>query len=281
MPEGWPSSPRFQPDASATLVGDGFHVRIGGGGSAPTALLVEAGGAALEIDPAFELTSHSKSGLWTVFDYRHEALPGWEIAVLDARTAALRARSGLLSANVLVRIVAGELSVHSVTVLRREVRVHLAHALVLGFSADNGVGTVRVDGHPFRIGNSPPLAEPVGTFGSAVPSPVEFVAYRGAQLELLRASVDEKGPFATLARLHDHEPLLSGRGFRIQLSGFARQCSRAPSPTAGFGVSQAALDASYDQIRVELAATAIGRGFNTVRIAPGAYELKVAVRAER
>jgi hypothetical protein len=277
VPVNWSLAAPFQPDTAATLAADGFRVRVIGGGSTATPVTVEAGGKRLEIEPAFELTSHSRSGLWTVFDYQREVLPGWEIAALDTRTAALRAQSQLLSANVLVRIENGLLTVRSVTLLRREVCVHLAHALVLGFPARDDFGAVRVDGYPFRTGSRPRLGDPLGL---APPDAVEFVAYRSARLELLRANHDEKGPFTTLATLADHDPVLSGSGFRIEIKGFAGQSARAPSPTAGFGVSQAALDASYDQVRVELAATAIGRGFNTVRIAPGTYELTVVVSAE-
>lgn len=284
----WPRTLQFRAaaatgfglDSGATLQADGLRVRIEGGGSRAAALVVQAGARTLFIDPAFELTSFSKSGLWTVFDYQREVLPSWEVAGIDARSLALRASTELLSANVLVQIVEGELSVRSVTYLRREVCVHLAHALALGLPPDRDLGGMRIEGRPWQIGVRPRFGRPLSGIAMLGAAPVEFVAYRHGRLELLRASADEKGPFTTLTALDDRDPVLQGRGFRIQIRGFVAQAAREPSPTAGFGVSQAALDASYDQIRVELAATGIGRGFNTVRIAPGSYELTVVVRAE-
>jgi hypothetical protein len=277
----WSRGLDFRADSPVALELDGFRVNVTPHPVGNGPISVEMGGQSWDIDPAFELSSYSQSGLWTVFDYHSERPPRWEVASVDAKSVALRARSALLSTNALVRIEGGELSVQSVTHVRRELCVHLARALAIHGATGDSEAKLHVDGntwetHETRYAGLMPFLAAAAELG-----PLELLAYRRGKLELLRATEDEKGPFITLATLADHDPWLEVRGVRFQIRGFARQAAREPSPTAGYGVSQAAIQARGDDIRVELAATAVGRGWNTVRIAPGMYDLTVAAKKLR
>lgn len=78
-----------------------------------------------------------------------------------------------------------------------------------------------------------------------------------------------------------HDPVLEVNGWKVQVLGWADQASRAESPTAGWGVSQGAIERVGDSLFYELAATSIGRGWHTVRIAPGTYLLEVVLTPPR
>jgi len=169
--------------------------------------------------------------------------------------------------------------VESVTHLREEVCVHLAHALSFSWEAAlpwySGVPrrttSVDVAGSAFRIGGGPIFEPRAGRR--------EFLAFRNGGLELLRAADDEKGPFTTLRRLPNRDPLFRSAHFTVEIGGFVAQAAREPSPTAGYGVSQGAIEAEGGTVWVELAATSVGRGWNTVRLAPGTYAIDLRVRA--
>ena len=100
------------------------------------------------------------------------------------------------------------------------------------------------------------------------------VAIRGGRTELLRAASREKGPFETLGSWPVEDPVLTIGGWKVQVQGWAEQGSRDPSPTAGWGVSQAAIERVGDVYLWSLAATSIGRGWHTVRTTPGVYVLE-------
>jgi hypothetical protein len=116
------------------------------------------------------------------------------------------------------------------------------------------------------------------------------------QFHVCEATSGEKGPFHILTSgpLKRDEPLTIGihdngrRIASITLDDWSAQASTALSPTAGWGVPVNAVefqrlgDSPTDRVGVwiTLAATSVGRGFDTVGYRPGTYRNRIAVRLE-
>ncbi len=121
----------------------------------------------------------------------------------------------------------------------------------------------------------------------------------GGRFVVVETTTGEKGPFRTLATgplarggpltitvLDDGHPIAD-----VQLLDWAAQASTEPSPTAGWGIPQNAIEfkldgdapASSASIFVTLASTGVGRGFDTVGHAPGTYRstLRLSARGAR
>jgi hypothetical protein len=94
----------------------------------------------------------------------------------------------------------------------------------------------------------------------------------------------EKGPFRQVAsgQFAAGDPLAitffqsDVPVFRVTLKDWARQASRQPSPTAGWGVPENAIEFLSEgedsaEVFITLAATSIGRGFDSVGHAAGVY----------
>ena len=114
-------------------------------------------------------------------------------------------------------------------------------------------------------------------------------------LHVVQAESGEKGPFTELGRgrvggtlaftLYDElRPIAT-----VELVDFVAQASTQPSPTAGWGVPENAIEWNLGANRpdaparlyVTLAGTSVGRGFDSVGHAPGRYRNRVNVRGPR
>ena len=118
------------------------------------------------------------------------------------------------------------------------------------------------------------------------------LAYLGADglFRVVEASSGEKGPFRELAAgpMKRSDPLAvtlydEGRAAcRITLDDWARQASTELSPTAGWGLPQNAIELQLDSpgqasIYITLAGTSVGRGWDSVGHAPGAYRNRMRI----
>ncbi|MEO8553891.1 MAG: hypothetical protein ABI678_28150 [Kofleriaceae bacterium] len=115
-----------------------------------------------------------------------------------------------------------------------------------------------------------------------------------AVLHVVEATSGEKGPFHELA--HGPLPAAAPLGLtlfddeqpiaHLDLADFAAQASTQPSPTAGWGVPENAIEFSLGADRpdaaasffITLAATSVGRGWDSVGHAPGLYRNRIDVR---
>ena len=77
--------------------------------------------------------------------------------------------------------------------------------------------------------------------------------------------------------LETRDPVIASDGWMAQVRGWAAQSSLDESPTAGWGVSQAAIERLGLMVIWSLASTSIGRGFHTVRTGPGTYVLEIVL----
>ncbi|MFM9962765.1 MAG: hypothetical protein ACKV2Q_16265 [Planctomycetaceae bacterium] len=121
------------------------------------------------------------------------------------------------------------------------------------------------------------------------------LAYRTASRFLVvEASSGEKGPFRELANgsLLPHEPISlfmedEDREIgSVTFDDWAAQASTEPSPTAGWGLPQNAIEFQLEgddpsdsaDIWLTLAATAVGRGWDTVGHSPGTYRNRMEIK---
>ncbi len=194
------------------------------------------------VDPAPEFDACSITGFWTLFDSHRKTLGPWSLERVRGEAVHLRAEGPGMRAEGLVSVAPGCVRIRVATTIEDEVCLHL--------------------------GSCVRISVPDATWQSG-----DFAAFRNGRLELLRPTYREKGPFTTMAKLED-DPILVAAGWKIQVRGWADQASRAPSPTAGWGVSQAAIEFYDNEFFYELAGTSVGRGWHTVRCPPGTYVLE-------
>jgi hypothetical protein len=248
-----PRAAEFQPLPAAPgksdairIAVEGFHVAI----EAPT-------GKAF-LWPAFEYGSISDNGFWTVFQYRSSTMPFWTWRTAEDGSLSLTAENGDFHGLVHAWVENGRVHVRSQTRVKREIASHLSTVLQVRLP-----GPASVEGMPWKSDHRHDRSE--------------FVAIRGGRTEFLRAASLEKGPFETLGSWPLQDPVLTIDGWKVQVLGWAEQGSREPSPTAGWGVSQAAIERVGDVYLWSLAATSIGRGWHTVRTASGVYVLEAVL----
>jgi hypothetical protein len=245
--------------------------------------------ASITIEPSLEFERTSPDGFWSIFAGQKQPAPAVVSATSAAGALELWAVDG-------TRLLQAErngalLSLDAWTVLDRPVYSHL-----------NSFTTVRIDGHR-RLGLrfSPCSDVTVEVTHADYPAgaPARF-AYVDASrwFHVVQATDAEKGPFSPIAKglLRPGEPLaidlveLDGgaRPFaRIEFADFAAELSTALSPTAGYGVSEnavefglAAPDArSPAHLVLTLAASGVGRGWDSVGHRAGAYRNRVSLRS--
>jgi len=178
--------------------------------------------------------------------------------------------------------------IEAFTLLKQPVFSHLNTYLGLEIEGQPGLGLEfsAVPGKPVEIR---PAEYPTG-----LPARAAYLTADNT-LHVVEASTGEKGPFHPLQEgkvegplaftLHDEK----GPACRIELVDWAAQVSTEPSPTAGWGLPQNAIEfhrtgkdaTSPAQVIFTLAGTSLGRGWNTVGHAPGVYANRIKLRSLR
>ena len=232
---------------------DGIRVRVEN-----LSVIIDAGGRRALLQPGFEYWSVSDGGLWTIFQFRSSPLPPWECRSALGGGLSLRQENEDFLTTGEIWIQDRTVHVRSQTRVKKEIASHLSSVMQLDL-----MGVATVEGIPWRLDH--------------VHDRSEFVAVRNGRTEFLRASSREKGPFETLGSWEIRDPQLAIDGWKIRVLGWAAQGSHEPSPTAGWGVSQAALERAGSTYFWSLASTSIGRGWHTVRTSPGIYVLEAVL----
>jgi hypothetical protein len=224
-------------------------------------LVIEHSDRTLRVNPVLQIDSASAHCLWSIIDYENETPEPWRVAQIGAQSWLIATESRSVSNRTRLTIEGERVTLNVSNTVEREVCVHLAQLLTVSFPRrSDDSAQLEVAGHTLHAG-------PVR----------EALAWRHGEFALLRAEQDEKGPFETLALLPDPDPAFNADGLKFQVAGFAEQASHEASPTAGWGVSQGAIEVVGRSLFWELAATSIGRGWSTVRISPGTYELTLTL----
>jgi len=221
-------------------------------------VIITSGGRRAILQPGFEYWSVADGGLWTLFQFRSSSPPQWISGRGENGRLAIRMENEDFLGSGQIWIENRTVHVRCLTRVKKEIASHLSSVLQLDFAGD-----AAVEGIPWRGGNMQDRAE--------------FVAFRNGRTEFLRASSREKGPFETLGAWESRDPELTIDGWKIRVLGWAVQGSHEPSPTAGWGVSQAAIERAGRTYFWSLASTSIGRGWHTVRTAPGVYVIEAVL----
>lgn len=231
-----------------------------------TALRGRCGALLVSLSPFLSFAGTSRDRYWSLFDATRPSDPVWSLEPAESMDEPL--------------------SITAYTTLDRPIFAHLSSfttidleggaALALSFQGVEG------DAIPIQPADYP----------SGRPLRFAYLDERGV-LHVAEASDGEKGPYRELARTD------LGRGGVLSIDVFdagahacsfafedwAPQASTQPSPTAGWGVPvnvvsfQSGGDLGAATITLSLAATGIGRGFDTVGHAPGVYRNRVRVRS--
>lgn len=207
--------------------------------------------------PSLDFPATSGIGTWTLCRARRVSLPAWNVAGNSLR---FRAASEDLAADCFAWVASERVHVRCATTVKRDIPAHLASAVRVRLPA----GSITVDGIPWRSGH-------------ATSAPVEFLAFRKRRLEFLRSSAAASGPFTVVHTGDPRDPVVESEGWKAQVLGWAAQASLEESPTAGWGVSQGAIERVGSLIIWSLASTSIGRGYQTVRTGAGTCVLEVVL----
>lgn len=240
----------------------------------------------LEVAPLLSFTSRSPDGGWVVFAAARDR---WA----PPRTAERVAARG---AEAIATFAPGGV----IQVAAREDGVELTGFTPVTaptYSHLNTFARVAIAGHErLAIAFSPSPDVRVELTHAEYPTgrPATFACLGGdGVFRVLRASTGEKGPFTELAAgplargaplsfvLYDRDAPIA----RVTLDDWTAQLDTRPSPTAGWGVPVNAIEfglaaddpRSAASIFVTLAATSVGRGFESVGHAPGRYRDRIFI----
>jgi len=235
---------------------------------------IEAGLRRAEIVPSFDYDAVADGCGFTVLDYRSSRLPPYR-AGRDGEKLVFAAENDDFQAF-------GEVTIEGASTVRIEVSTTVRRELCAHLGSIVAVRLSRVRAEPYRTMLPPPDPPDASINGIPWPrgvwvSPAPFVAFRGGELGFFDASYEEKGPFTWIGAID--EPVITAAEMRVRVPSWKTQASRAPSPTAGWGISQGAIERAGEWYFWGIASTSIGRGWHTVRTAAGTYETTILVEA--
>ncbi len=257
---------------------------------------VREDGFSLDVDPHLRFQSRSEDRFWTAFAWHVQHATDAELIARRLGTheveAQWRTSDGLETTFVSRNAESNDVRIDARFDLAHEVFTHLSTWTNIRFER-NAVASDPRENPNTRVGFSPCAETPIEVFVADYPEgrPVRF-AYmtEDERFLVVEATTGEKGPFETLCegRLRRGDPLTiefyrdDAVVASTTLIDFSAQASTEPSPTAGWGVPQNALQLmrlSDDAlaVHVTLAATGIGRGWDTVGWTPGVYQNRIDV----
>jgi len=295
LPGTTPAGVSLPPFASATgrvpstvRLGEGLTLSPAAG--EVTVRVPAPGGAtvSVNVEPLLTFESRSPDRCWTLFAPRElregpaRRVTGWSraagtfsVAYEDDGRSVLRVRGAPT----------GSAEIEGWSELRRPVYSHL-----------NQWCAVTVLGHrelSLEFSPCPGVRLPFEPADYPVGRPATFASYAEGRFRLLRASTGEKGPFKTLAAgaLGREDPLsvtlydLGEPVCRIVWEDWARQAGTALSPTAGWGGAENAVELERmgenkdapATLRLTLAATSVGRGWDSVGHGAGVYRNRMRI----
>jgi hypothetical protein len=224
------------------------------------AVIIDAGRRRMVIVPSFEYDAVADGCGFTVLDYRSAKHPPYRAGGHQGRLVFAAENDDFQTSGRVEMQNDATVRIEVSTTVKRELCAHLGS--VVSMQLPRGREAL-INGMPWPSGGAD--------------EPAHFVAFQGGELGFYRATRDEKGPFTRLGAID--EPVITAGGFRISVPSWKDQASREPSPTAGWGISQGAIEHVGGWFFWGIASTSIGRGWHTVRTAPGTYETTILVEA--
>jgi hypothetical protein len=248
-----------------------------------------SGRVTLAVQPVLTFVSRSPDRCWTLFASKSERDgPPRRLISLDRDGPSLR----LVHRNDLISVTSVALKEQ---VLEVDSSTHLPNAV---YSHLNTFTELTISGHrKLDVEFSPCPGNPIEFRPFQIRGELPGRAAcldRDGTFKVVQARKAEKGPFTTLAagRLARGQPLTmtfrdQGRPlFAITLDDWPAQVGVQTSPTAGYGLPVNAIEFSLDGdsdrspagVWITLAATSVGRGWDSVGHAPGTYRNRLRVR---
>lgn len=250
---------------------------------------VRSGTRSLELSPLLTFESRSPDRCWTLLarPLQSEGSPR-TLTALEAGPGSAGARyldDGV--STLVVQAPAGPaIGIESWSRLDRSVYSHLNEWCSLVLMGHHRA-TVEFSPCPGLRVTPEPADYPVGR-----PARLAYLASGGA-FRIVQASTGEKGPFKTLGagHLERGEPIEltildeSVPVFRLTWDDWSAQLSTVLSPTAGWGLPMNSIElerlgnspGAPIQVRLCLAATSVGRGWDSVGHAPGLYRSRIRI----
>jgi hypothetical protein len=249
------------------------------------------GRVTLAVQPVLTFVSRSPDRCWTLFASKPQRDgPTRRLTGLarDGETVRLLHRADVESVTDFRPSPAGGIDIDSQTFLPAPIYSHLNTFAELTVSGHRKLAVAfspcpdaRIEFRPFTVRGD-------------LPGRAAYLAADGS-FKVVQARRAEKGPFTTLAqgRLRRGEPLTltlydqDRPIFELTLADWSSQAGVQPSPTAGYGLPVNALEFSLDGdsdrsaggVWITLAATSVGRGWDSVGHAAGTYRNRLHVRA--
>lgn len=246
----------------------------------------------IDVEPLLTFVSTSESGGWTILSRQSAERNSWGRRLTKMFTIADEGEEPtpcFRGARDRLRVVdRGSIEITAFSNLDRPIYSHLNTFCVLTIS---GHQNLQLEFSPCGSSRFEPLPAdyPVGR-------PARF-AYCDAnrQFRVVEGTSGEKGPFTVLGegRFEPDAPLTiglieNGKSIaRVRFNDWSMQISTALSPTGGWGVAANAIEfqrlgegpRDAVMIWVTLAATSVGRGWDTVGHAPGIYRNQLVIDA--
>lgn len=231
-----------------------------------------------KVKPLLTFVSRSPDGFWTVFASRRQR--GGSLRQLSQysstkTTAVAFYRSDMLQRLTLELPEPNQLFIESRTKLTKPIFSHLNSDCHLSIETDKDL-FLRFSSSPNKLIKVKPFDYPTGR-------PARMAYFQRSELRVVEASSGEKGPFKELVK----GPLKRGEAlvvsmivedkilFQFELTDWSAEASTDLSPTAGWGLPMNAIEFSRSQQRyniwISLAASSVGRGWDSVGHSPGDY----------
>lgn len=253
--------------------------------NAPTATIsLAVKHAHVELEPLLSFESRSPDRFWTNFaPQHHEASPSRKLlGVLDKGNSLTAFYQSDFASRLFVREESNRsLMIDSTALLPEPIYSHLNSYCYLWFATAEKISIV------FSPCPETPIEILAADYPIGLAARIAFMNEAG--FHVVEATAGEKGPFTELAKgsLKRGEPLaltfiVAGEGvLRIELQDWSTQASFDLSPTAGWGLPMNAIEFSRTEdgcgIWIALAATSVGRGWDSVGHAAGGYRNRVLV----
>ncbi|MEM7167305.1 MAG: hypothetical protein AAF581_17725, partial [Planctomycetota bacterium] len=243
-------------------------------------LLVTDGDTQLTVEPLLTFDRVSLDRFWSLFATQQS--PRWQLESMQLTAGRFSgAYDGMHQGALEVSCGKEAVLVAAYTHLDTAVYSHLNSFLVLTLS---GRGTLGI--------SFSPCPQRIGILESDYPvgKPARFAVLKDRRVfEVLEARSGEKGPYAELASGTAADELTltlydgARAAFAVTLHDWVAQASTQLSPTAGWGVPENSIEFALSgnshvaTIFITLAATSVGRGWDTVGHAAGCYRNRVTV----
>lgn len=239
----------------------------------------------VKVKPLLTFSSRSPDGFWTVFaNRRQRGGPLRQLSQFHSTQSAARAfyRSDMLQRLTLEMMNTQQLSIESRARLTAPIYSHLNSYCHIMIDTDKDL-FLSFSTSPRKLIKIKPFDYPSGR-------PARMAYFQKNELKIVEAHSGEKGPFKELAKgpLNRGQSLVMSLStekkglFQVELIDWSAEASTDLSPTAGWRLPMNAIEFNRSSqgyhIWISLAATSVGRGWDSVAHSVGDYRGRMVLR---